>query len=289
MKKLFIIAVMCVSLIMVSGNAFAGDVGTGIITPVISGQGQGQGQGQAIDDHSTTTNYNRTFPVQGNVPLPQTNGFFTNPTPDSSFRSIRDILSAFAEEDNFCIKMTEGALERLAKGGDVESHLQVLRGNDQVPRIYDEDTDSVKWLFIAIEKPIIVDGKLKGTEKIDGLKVTAMADGEADDSDTNSLQVIGKIGLKALKDGNNYLVVTAEGAHRKVEASGWGIGFYTTGGLISDSGKQAGIVGGGTGYSKNQTGPEDRPWIQGYVGVKGVKDMPTVKAEKKQVILNNVK
>jgi len=289
MKKLLIIAVMCVSLIMVCGNAFAVVEANAEDAAQANAEVNGVQAGASIDSHDTNTSYNRTFPIQGNVPLPQTNGFFTNPTPDSSFRSIRDILSAFAEEDNFCIKMTEGALERLAKGGDVESHLQVLRGNDQVPRIYDEDTDSVKWLFIAIEKPIIVDGKLKGTEKIDGLKVTAMADGEADDSDTNSLQVIGKIGLKALKDGNNYLVVTAEGAHRKVEASGWGIGFYTTGGLISDSGKQAGIVGGGTGYSKNQTGPEDRPWIQGYVGVKGVKDMPTVKAEKKQVILNNVK
>ena len=93
-----------------------------------------------------------------------------------------------------------------------------------------------------------------------------MIDGEADDGETNSLQVIGIAGLEAIKDGNNFMMLTAEGAHRKVEASGWGIGFYTTGGLISSNGQESGIMGGGTGYSSNETGPEDRPWIQGYVG-----------------------
>jgi selenophosphate synthetase-related protein len=102
------------------------------------------------------------------------------------------------------------------------------------------------------------------------VKVTGYLDGEADDGDTNSLQVIGEIGLAVVKDGNNYMVLTSEGAHRKVEAEGWGIGFYTTGGIISDSGKASGIMGGGTGYAQNETGPEDRPWIQGYFGVKEV-------------------
>ena len=113
-----------------------------------------------------------------------------------------------------------------------------------------------------------------GTSKVHGLTVTGLIDAESDDAETNSIQVIAEAALKALKDGNNYMILTAEGAHRKVLASGWGIGFYTTGGQVSDGGQTAGIIGGGTGYSTNETGPEDRPWIQGYVGVIAVPAVP---------------
>jgi hypothetical protein len=202
----------------------------------------------------------------GITPLPMTNGFFTAPTPDSSFRSIKDILRIFG--DGTTLRMTEGALGELAKGGDIESHLQVIRGSDQVPRIYTKDFKGDKWLTIGIEKPIIVDGKVMGTERLEGLTVTGFIDGEADDADTNSLQVMGKTGLKVLADGNNFMIITAEGAHRKVEASGWGIGTYAVYGGNWDNGKQSGGGGGGLGYASNETGPEDRPWIQGYVGCK---------------------
>ena len=170
--------------------------------------------------------------------------------------------------------MTEGALEQLAKGGDVDSHLQIVRGFDQVPRIYTRNFEGDKWLTIAIEKPIL--GKNKkgetiviGTERISDLEVTGYVDAEADDAETNSLQVIGELGLEALADGNNYLVITAEGAHRKVEAQGWGVGTYTVYGANWDNGKQSGGGGGGLGYAWNETGPEDRPWVQGYVGCLG--------------------
>ena len=266
MKKMLIAVFMCVSLIMVGGNAFAqseseanADAGASIETY----------------DNSTSNVYNRNFAPVGITPLPQTNGFFTAPTPDSSFRSVKDLIRFTLDEGKFMVRMTEGALERLAKGGDVESHLQIIRGDSQVPRIYgsnfEDATENPRWLWIAIEEPVIKDGKVIGTKRYEGLRVTGMTDGEADDGDTNSFQVIGKLGLKALKDGNNFMVITAEGAHRKVEASGWGIGFYTTGATVSGDGKNSGVVGGGTGYASNEVGPEDRPWVQGYVGCKPMK------------------
>ena len=101
----------------------------------------------------------------------------------------------------------------------------------------------------------------------DDMKTTSMFDAEADDADTNSLQVIGKAGLKALKDDNNIMVITAEGFHRAVEASGWGIGFYGVRGDVSDTGKSSSAGGGGTGFAKNEVSSEDRPWVSGYAGV----------------------
>lgn len=223
----------------------------------------------ALIDQSGQDNrvYNRNFVIPGNTPLPQTNGFFTAPTPDSSFRSITELF----ENDGSSISVTEGALESMAKGGNVDLHLQLIKGPDQTPRVFVKDENGDRWLTITYHKPVytVVNGKkvLKYVIKPEGLTRTGFIDGEADNGDTNSLQVIGKCGLKALKDGDTHMVITAEGAHRAVEASGWGIGFYTVGGDISDNGKTAGSLGGGTGYASNETGTEDRPWIQGYVGV----------------------
>jgi hypothetical protein len=262
MKKLFITVVMCVSL-MISGNAFANSA---------SVDGVEVGASISTTDNSINNVYNRQFPGIGNTPLPMTNGFFTAPTPDSSFRSIKDVLRAFEGEGTYLMRMTEGALERLAKGGSSATNLQIIRGAKQVPRIYDADFDdnskNPRWLWLGIEAPVIENGKLLGLKRIDGLKVTGMIDSEADDGETNSLQVIGLAGLEAIEDGNNFMMLTAEGAHRKVEANGWGIGFYVSGGFVSDSGTQGVSPGGGTGYASNETGPEDRPWIQGYVGCK---------------------
>jgi hypothetical protein len=268
MKKL-LITLICVSMVLMSGIAVAGDV----INNAPVGEQANATAGALIDksgqDNSVT---NRNFVNAGNTPIPGTNGFFTNPTPDSSFRSIKDIFNAFMGPDKYCIIVSEGALQSMARGGDVTSHLQILRGHNQITRIYDDDSEGIKVLYIAVEEPVfaMVNGKrvLTGTKRIEDLAVTGLIDGEADDANTNSIQVIGKTGLKALKDGNNYMVITAEGAHRMVEASGWGVGLYSVGGTVSESGKQSGLVGGGTGFAKNKTGTEDQPWIQGYVGVK---------------------
>jgi len=214
------------------------------------------------------TSTNRQFVNPGITPLPQTNGFFTSPTPDSSFRSVKDFLNSFVGTDRYTFRLTEGALENLAKGGDVKPHLQALRSDVIYGADFKDDIDNPRWLWVGIEAPVFKDGKQIGSQKIKDLLVTGMIDGEAKDGDTNSLQVLGQLGLDVLASGCNYLILTAEGAHRKVEASGWGVGLYLSGGNMASDGMTSGIIGGGTGYSQNETGPEDRPWIQGYFGVK---------------------
>ena len=127
--------------------------------------------------------------------------------------------------------------------------------------------DGVKWLTLAYHRQIRRGGAAVGIKVPTNLTTTGFIDGEANNADTNSFQVIGKMGLKALKDGNSAMVVTKENWHRSVLASGWGIGTYVVAGGNWDNGKMSGGGGGGTGYSKNKTGPEDMPWCHAYVGV----------------------
>jgi len=273
-KELIVMKKMLSSLIIVLVVMFVGSVAFADVDNAATATVEKveAGAGASIDDHSSTRikNYDRNLPIPGNVPLPQTNGFFTIPTPDSSFRSVKELIEVLAGDNATSVRISEGALEEMAKGGDVESHLQVIRGKNIVKRV-GADEDDVRWLTIAYHKPIIkmIDGKARmvGVVKPKNVMATGMIDGEADDGDTNSYQVLGKCGLKALRDGNSILVVETEGAHRKVEAWGAGIGLYTVGGQVSDGGQTSGVLGGGTGVAWNEVGPEDRPWIQGYVGV----------------------
>lgn len=219
-------------------------------------------------DNSKNKVYNRQFVNSGVTPIPGTNGFFTAPTPDSSFRPVRELIYYLTGDANaLSVRLSEGAVENLAKGGDVEANIQMVR--EEVARAT-ADEDGTKWLTISYIAPVF---EMKEGEKVmigvrkEKIDVGAFGDGEADDGDTNSFMVIGKIGLKAIAKGFDHLQITSEGAHRKVEASGWGVGTYTVGGAVSDSGKTSGLVGGGLGYASNETGTEDRPWIQGNVGM----------------------
>jgi hypothetical protein len=84
---------------------------------------------------------------------------------------------------------------------------------------------------------------------------------KADNGDTNSIQVMAKMALSAMKKGANVLYLKAEGAHRKVEAFGWGIGFSQV------KASEDNMSTGGTGISGGSSGPEDRPWLQGHMFV----------------------
>lgn len=258
MKK--IVGIICVMMFVcfLAGNASAETSATANAGASAQGGGaivdnSAQGGGATVDnsDHSTNTVRNYEVVVPGNIPIPGTNGFFTSPTPDSSFRSAKELL-------RFGDKFTEGALESIASNGNVDMNYDYMNG---LVKVSDEELANRRWIKIILD-----DGK------VEGFSARAIVDAEADDADTNSLQVIAKLALKALRDGCNALVLTAEGAHRVVEADGWGVGFYTVGGAVGNDGLRSVNGGGGTGYAHNATATEDRPWVQGYAGVVGLKE-----------------
>ncbi len=267
LKKMLIIMLAIGLVAGISSNALAGasaNASAGANSEVGIDNSDRSGASVTQTDNSKSKVTNRQFVNPGNVPFPQTNGFFTAPTPDSSFRPAKELIYFLTGDPNaVAVQLTEGACEMLAKGGDVEANIQVVRERLAVAKA---DQDGVKWITVSVIAPIIQDGKVTGVRKAD-LRVAGFAVAEADDGDTNSFQVIGKVALKAIKAGLDHLQITAEGAHRKVEASGWGVGFFTTGAKVSDGGTVSGLVGGGTGYASNEAGPEDRPWIQGNVGL----------------------
>jgi len=263
MKKMLIAVLVGLMVVAGSGFAFAGNVAnsttqssaqssaTGVDGDITINMSQPAAP-QSIDARKI---YDRQLAIPGNTPLPGTNGFFAPPTPDSSFRSMQEIIAIFGDDGS--VEFNKGALENMAKGGDVDVHYQVVRDKKQVVRYYNGSmAEYDKFLTVTIKRP-------------KGLRVTALCDAEADDADTNTVQVLGKLGLAALADGNNVLVLTKEGQHRAVEASGWGIGAYGLGSGVNDPGSLAAAGGGGTGYSSNETGPEDRPWLHAFAGTLG--------------------
>lgn len=212
---------------------------------------EGQPFIQSIEEQGDITTINRNFPNPGGTVLPQTNGFFTSPTPDSSFRNLKEILSAMSiHEEQDTLLLNEEALQSLARKGGVKAHIQTFRGPKQVERV---KWSSERKLYITIKEP-------------EGAIPVTLLDGEAKNGTTNSIHVIGRMGLLAIKNGCTHMVFTLQGAHRKVEAKGWGIGLHTNSAGVSQDGQVSAIGGGGLGYSSNVTGPEDRPWLQA-VGV----------------------
>jgi hypothetical protein len=266
-KKMLIIMLSIGLVAGISSNVFA-DQSANANAEVNSQQVQVDESAQSASitttDNSRNTVNNRQFVNPGVTPIPGTNGFFTAPTPDSSFRQVKELIYYLTGDPNaVSVNLTEGACENLAKGADVDINLQVVRERFAIAKA---DKEGVRWITISMIAPVVKDGKVVDLRKED-FNVAGFTSAEADDGNTDSFQVIGKVALKAIKANLNHLQITAEGAHRKVESSGWGIGLYTTGAKVSDGGTVSGLAGGGTGYASNEAGPEDRPWIQGNVGL----------------------
>ncbi len=173
-------------------------------------------------------------PYAGPVPIPGQPGWFTTPTPDGSFQSLRAILQ-------YGDVFTEGALENMAKG-KVAVRYMVTNDKNEVARAKFADNLKRK-IKILIVKP--------------DAKFIAYANGNAKNGKTDSVQVMAAIALKALRDGANVVAFTAEGAHRKVQAFGWGIGVSGT------TASENSMVTPGLGISGGNSGPEDWPWLQG--------------------------
>lgn len=80
--------------------------------------------------------------------------------------------------------------------------------------------------------------------------------------DGDSIQLLGYIGLEAIKLGANTVLLVNEGVERTLKASGWGIGLnYTQAnmGIQDDTGR---VGSGGTGYSTGWSKYLDKPWIR---------------------------
>lgn len=87
----------------------------------------------------------------------------------------------------------------------------------------------------------------------------------AEDSGTTSVDALmGALQAAMIMGGNTFLLVK-EGADPLAVSRGWGIGGHTTQGWLWGDGMFGNSAGGGSGYSKNKTGPEGKPHVQGHV------------------------
>jgi hypothetical protein len=223
-------------LFMMTSVAYAGSISTNISEA-------GAAAGASITDNSKNKVYDRDFVNGGGNVTAGTHAFFTEPTDDSSFRRVMDLI-------RFGTVFSEGALKNLAKGGDAVVEYPVTSEFEKPDNVL---RDGNRYIMIVVEQP-------------EDFRATSPCQAKADDGDTTSFQIIAKLALKAISEGDNVLYLTEEGFHRKVEAGGWGIGTHVAGGSVSDNGKISGVGGGGFGISQNEVGPEDRPWVHGYGG-----------------------
>lgn len=81
--------------------------------------------------------------------------------------------------------------------------------------------------------------------------------------DVNSFMVLQKTVLSAALMQADAFVVTKQGAETVTKSSGWGLGFNTSGGLISENGDRgkSAVASGGTGYSNGTARLLTRPWM----------------------------
>ena len=189
------------------------------------------------DNSTNKSEASETRAIPGNVPVYGAPGFFTTPTPDGSFESLKQALQ-------FADMFSEQALIDMAAGGSVNAYVKDL--NPKATAKFEDPNN--KMIKIVLEAP-------------KGLEYEGPANGEALNGKTNMWQVMAAVALKALRNGSNVVYFAAEGAHRGVESSGWGIGFAHT------KASHDNVSVGGTGYAAGKAGPQDKPWLQGFAFV----------------------
>ena len=220
--------------------------------PTMAGQSASQsgaeatGYGVVGDINSGNTNdaMDRPFPLQGGVGYGPVINYFGKPLPTAGFRPVETLLM-------YGGWFSEGTLERIIKKSDILHEMEVVNEARYVPRAK-ADPNGTKWIRVIATMNVQNGHGLVGY-------ITC----EADDRKTDMLEVLAQAALDALRAGADVLQITAQGAARDTETSGWGIGFNTT--IASDLGNGQGTMGvatGGTGYSKAWAGMRDKPWIQ---------------------------
>ena len=226
--------------------------------------------GASIDDHSTNNNtseaMDRAFPVPGGVNFGPVINYFGKPLPTAQFRPVETLLM-------YGGWFSEGTLEKIvSKSSDTITECEVVNGAKYVPRAK-ADPNGTRWIRIIATTAVQEKHGLVGY-------VTS----EADDRKTSMLEVVAQAALDALRSGADILQVTAQGAARDTETSGWGIGFNTTAAKMFDGDNVSGVASGGTGYSSAWAGMRDKPWIQANALVSPEpvwKDLEAAKPEKK--------
>jgi hypothetical protein len=237
-KKLLIVlmSVTLISLFTVPAMAFLDDNSTDNSTNA-SAETEAAASVTQIDNSTNKANASQTRAIPGNVPIPGGTGFFTTPTPDGSFETLKTALM-------FANMFSEQALVSLAAGGSVRIFVKDL--SPKISATFEDSNNKMIKIVLDVPK---------------GLTYKGPANGEAKNGSTNSIQVMAAIALKALRNGSNVVYFAAEGAHRGVETSGWGIGFAHT------KASHDNVSAGGTGYAAAKAGPQDKPWLQGFAFV----------------------
>jgi len=244
--KLCIIAtgvVIAFFIVCLFNRAYAG---TSPSQSAVSGSQSAAGASINYDDHSKNSVIDRQFaPSSGNVTA-HTQGRYTEiKGADVSYRPAHEFLM-------FGGVWSEGSLKAMAAGGDVKYSFPIVNDYEKPSNM---SPDGNRYILI-----------LTGQRIPQSFKASVPYDAEADDTNTNSFQIIALMALKALQNGDNVLLITHEGFNDKIYASGWGIGTHAVGAVVNESGKVSGTGGGGFGVSKNNSGEERMPWIRGYSG-----------------------
>lgn len=146
----------------------------------------------------------------------------------------------------------EVTLRNIARGGDYKMHFEPMVNFQKAPL---ELRDGNRYIWIVT-----------GPSHPDEFRGVAPFDIEAKDDDTNSFQLIAKMALEAIENGDNVLWINYQGWKDRVGSSGWGIGTHAVHGQVSSGGTKSTVGGGGFGYSKNSVGVEMRPFIRGWSG-----------------------
>jgi len=235
-----------------------------------SANSNSQAAGTALIDQSGQNNISesmeRGFVVPGGVGYGPVINYYGKPLPTAQFRPVETLLM-------YGGWFSEGTLEKIvSRSSDTITECEVVNGAKYVPRAK-ADPNGTRWIRIIATTAVQEKHGLVGY-------VTS----EADDRKTSMLEVVAQAALDALRSGADILQVTAQGAARDTETSGWGIGFNTTAAKMFDGDNVSGVASGGTGYSSAWAGMRDKPWIQANALVSPEpvwKDLEAAKPEKK--------
>ena len=185
MKKLILTAMI---LVLSIGVSFAG-----VSNEATSGSQAGASALIENNDNSNTNITDRSFVQPGFAPAAETKPFFTEPTKDSSFRSVTELVK-------FGNMFSEAVLKKMARGVDSELNFDKVRDFDKPDNRLE---DGQRYILIVHE----------GTMP-PGYKNSSTFQNEAKDADTTSFQIVAEAALAAIENGDNILFIQDKAVFR---------------------------------------------------------------------------